>query len=147
MSEAQEVIQRLQRHLTALGKRYPGIWKDIDRAREQLKKRFGCPDWCFMPMAGYLTILTKGHPDFHQLPMTVQLTAIKESQVLAALAPWRTTQGIYQFHSEIESKISSTPLVGNLPTELFYRLPEWSVYICYRKKVGGTMCHGFFTHL
>ncbi len=146
MSEAQEVVQRLQRHLTALGKRYPGIWKEIDRARQELKK-FGWPEWCFMPMAGYLAILAKDHPDFHRLPMTLQLTAIKESQVFAALAPWRTTQGIYQFHPEIESKISSTPLVGNLPTELFYRLPEWSVYICYEEKLKGTACYGFFTHL
>ena len=147
MSEVQEVVQRLQRHLTTLSKRYPGVWKNIDGARLQPKKRFGWPEWCFMPMAGYLAILTKGHSDFHRLPMTLQLTATKESQVLAALAPWRTTQGIYRFHPEVETSISSTPLVGNLPTELFYRLPEWSVYVCYRKKIGETMCHGFFTHL
>jgi len=98
-------------------------------------------------MAGYLAILSGGYPDFHGLPFEAQVSAIKGAQQLAALAPWRLTQGVYRFHPEVEQEIASTELSGDLPTSLFYHLPEWSVYIHWESSFADKPCHGFFAHL
>ncbi|MFM0465117.1 hypothetical protein PQR34_45185, partial [Paraburkholderia sediminicola] len=49
--------------------------------------------------------------------------------VLATLAGWRVTQGVYRFDPTLYNALIATPIEGKLPTELLSRLPEWTVYI------------------
>lgn len=39
------------------------------------------------------------------------------------------TQGIYRFDPDLYDALIATPLTGDLPDELLYRLPEWGVYL------------------
>ena len=147
MTGNKEINARLQAHLSSLKKQYPDICREIDYYRARFMTAFTWPKWCFMPMAGYVAILSGGHPDFHGLPLEIQLRVIKGAQELAALAPWRLTQGVYRFHPELGKEIASSELSGDLPTSLFYHLPEWSVYIHWEKTLADRACYGFFAHL
>ncbi len=147
MARTHEIVTRIQGHLKTLAEKHPGIWREVDRARAQLKKRFSWPDWCFMPMAGYFAVLTKPLPSLDKLPANVRIMVTRAVQFAAALVPWRITQGIYQFHPTVEEEVISTPLTGDLPTALFYHLPEWCVYIRYERKVIEDRCYGYFAHL
>ena len=49
--------------------------------------------------------------------------------MVGALAAWRATQGIERFDPTIFEAVWDTPLTGELPTELLYRLPEWCCYV------------------
>ena len=80
-----------------------------------------------------------------------------DGPVIAALASWRPTQGIYRFDGDLLDAVWQTPLVaserftsaGKLPTELLYHLPEWCTYIeTPGKSVWDSMeIAGFFAHL
>jgi hypothetical protein len=50
---------------------------------------------------------------------------------LNALATWRLSKGIYQFDKDLLNALISTPL-HNMPVEIFYRIPEWCIYIQYK---------------
>lgn len=67
---------------------------------------------------------------------------------LAALGTWRVTQGIYRFDPTLYAEIIDTPVAGDLPNDVLYRMPEWCVYI---ETPGmqwfGTPLNGFFSHL
>lgn len=67
---------------------------------------------------------------------------------MAALGPWRYSQGIYRFDKDVLASIAETVPNGEMPTEVLYRLPEWSVYI---ETPGlfwmGSVLHGFWAHL
>ncbi|MBK9497365.1 MAG: hypothetical protein IPO08_23155 [Xanthomonadales bacterium] len=67
---------------------------------------------------------------------------------LAALAAWRTTQGIYRFDPELYAALINTPLTSELPVEVLFRLPEWCVYIETPGMTwGASTLYGFFAHL
>jgi len=67
---------------------------------------------------------------------------------LAAVGAWRYGQGIYRFHPTVYNALLTTPITGEIPCEVFYRLPEWCPYI---ETPGfeheGMKIHGFFVHL
>ena len=48
---------------------------------------------------------------------------------LSALAAWRMTQGVYRIDHYIAPEVLKTPLKSDLPGEVLFRLPEWSVYL------------------
>jgi len=123
---------RLQGYVSEAAKRHPGVWKRVDALRADRGNGLPeWPDWCFLPMAGYMAVVTNGMSPqrFRNLDKDTLLDITQQVQVLAALAPWRTTQGIYVFHPELFTTIASTPLDGPLPVELFERLPEWCCYV------------------
>ena len=45
------------------------------------------------------------------------------------LAPWRASKNVYRFDPDIYRALIQTPISSHLPVELFFRLPEWAVYI------------------
>jgi hypothetical protein len=67
---------------------------------------------------------------------------------LAALGAWRITKGIYSFHPNTLEALSKTSMKGNLPSDVFFRLPEWCLYIDTPgfKWFDDTL-YGFFVHL
>jgi hypothetical protein len=67
---------------------------------------------------------------------------------LAALSAWRMTQGVYRFDPAVFDAVRDTPVSGDLPHEILFRLPEWAVYVETPGLLyGGEALHGFFAHL
>ena len=144
------LARRLEKHVSSLGQKFPGIWRTIDRARSFRGKTLDWPDWCFLPISGYLAILTNGAPleTIHKLPVKERLAISDVAQALSALAPWRVTKGIYRFHPELIDIVSSMSPDANLPVELFFHLPEWCIYVPTKGRfLGDDPIYGFFCHL
>lgn len=125
-------------------KRYPEAWRQFDQFRQDRGKQ-GLPDWpewCYCPMAAAYAIVGGGN-NLDRDP--IEMFGV---QILAALAPWRVTQGIYRFDATTVQSIVSTPITA-LPTSVLYRLPEWCVYIeaTPGMRYEGNEIAGFFAHL
>ncbi|MBK8535200.1 MAG: hypothetical protein IPL59_08705 [Candidatus Competibacteraceae bacterium] len=58
------------------------------------------------------------------------------------------TQGIYRFDPDLYAALIETPLTGDLPDTLLYRLPEWGVYLeNARSTYTGRPLIGVYAHL
>ena len=127
--------------------RYPGAWRQFDEFRQDREALGGWPEWCYCPMAGAYAIVSGGGD--HRIP----LERMGEVPTLAALAAWRVGQGIYRFDPDLFAALVATPLTGDLPPAVLFRLPEWCVYIetpglTWPGARGGEVpLLGFFAHL
>lgn len=121
--------------------KYPDFWTQLQifhesRARGELT----WPSWCFIPLAAVYAVLSKGltlDPDKHF-----------EIGMMGALASWRVSQGIYRFDPDVLQELLDTEIDNELQIDLFFRLPEWCVYIEIDRDIEliGHV-HGFFVHL
>lgn len=130
-------------HLAAAGRRFPGAWRgaDVFRAGRGVDLP-EWPQWCFLPMAAAYAIVSGGGAN------RVRLDQAAEVGRLAALMAWRVTQGIYRFDTALFERIIETPIDGDLPHDVLFRLPEWCVYVetpGMQHRAGAL--HGFFAHL
>jgi hypothetical protein len=119
--------------LRIYSKKMPKAWKAADRIR-QLKGRNGIPTWpgwCFVPSLGWYEIVSMGKSDFEYLQTSVpqKMRAGYEVDRISALGAWRPSKGIYRFEPEILDCLIRTPLSGDMPAEVFFRLPAWCVFI------------------
>jgi hypothetical protein len=133
------MLTRPQQHVAELARRYPGIWKAVDTFRASRGRDLPeWPAWCYLPLAGAHAIASAGR--------STPLAPGEAAWVgrVGALAAWRSTQGIYRYDPELLEGLWTTPLSGELPVELFFRLPEWCVYL----ELGGRAgFQGAYTHL
>jgi hypothetical protein len=120
-------------------------WRIYDDARAQRRALGGWPAWCFCPMDAVSSQARR-----------LRLPTTNSSHHLAALAAWRATQGIYRFDDTLLDELWHTPIHGELPTELLYRMPEWCMYIEVGRKASipeyhctydDEFLHGFFVFL
>lgn len=128
-------------HLHALTRDFPGMGGQVDNFRLSRGKDLPeWPSWCFLPMAAWMAIATGGR--------TPTLSAMMDTARLAAIGTWRYSQGIYRFDEDALGAIAETVPGGDMPAEVLYRLPEWSVYI---ETPGrgwlGSGLHGYWAHL
>lgn len=134
-------ILRPTTFLAGISRYYKNIWWEVDRmraARGQFVKDW--PGWCFLPLGGAYAIAGRGG--------TIALENISLVGIIGALAAWRATQGVYRFDPTILDALWETPVDGNIPHELLFRLPEWCPYVLTPgKSFAGLPLHGFFTHL
>ena len=132
---------RPQMHLIAAGHLYPKAWRQADQFRADRGKSGlpPWPSWCYLPMAAWYAIVSEGKGP---LP----LDRIGDVGRLAALGSWRVTQGVYRFDQDLYEAVRGTPLEGDLPAAILYRLPEWCVYVETPGMQDGRL-HGFFAHL
>lgn len=68
--------------------------------------------------------------------------------MIAAVGTWRLGEGIYRFDPDLYAELRDTPMTDDMPVEMFFRLPEYCVYIetpdlTYRNKV----IYGYFALL
>lgn len=120
-------------HLAVAASLYPDIWKKIDASRNTE----AWPDWCFMPVACVATLISpewRGRRDLHNMA--------KDAALIAGLAAWRVTQGIYRFDSGLYAALITTS-INRLPAEVLTLLPEWGVYVETQHDAG---IKGFFAH-
>lgn len=107
---------------------FPRAWRQIADMRSQRGKTLPWwPDWCFIPIAGAIAIITDGAPGLG--PAEYEKLATYPPAVMATLAAWRVTKGVYRFDDTLRQELTVMPLEGNLPAEIFYTLPEWCIYI------------------
>lgn len=125
----QPAIPRPAQHLTELIRYVPDIWRVVDMARVQRT----WPDWCFLPEQ----VLTDFLRRYHQRGREYVSDSLEQFRfqglcaktTMLGLAAWRTTKGIYRFDPELLQELWETPLEGELPASLLFKLPEWCVYI------------------
>ncbi len=137
--------------LSEYNRAYPRGWREINRLREGRGKDLPWwPDWCFVPIAGAIAIVTEGA----SMPLSseAQMRLVEyPPAIMAALAGWRMTKGIYRFEPTLLEELAAMPLEGKLPTEIFYSLPEWAIYIetpgMTFPPFGEGELQGFFIHL
>lgn len=138
-------VARLQTHLRSVAARYPHAWDAIADFRASRAELGGWPAWCYCPLAGALAIASGGR-DITRQPLTPNEAAAVS--VIGGLAAWRATQGIYRIDPDLLGALWETPLDGDLPAELLYRLPEWCVYVeTPGRNTEGLALHGFFAWL
>jgi hypothetical protein len=92
-----------KQYLAQAGKTYPGAWKAVEMLREDRGKGLPAwPDWCYLPMAGIIAIVSKGAP-IGVLRAQIQELATRKigAAALMALASWRVTKGIYRFDPDL----------------------------------------------
>lgn len=133
--------------------KFPRAWRQIAQLREDRGKDLPWwPDWCYCPIAGAIAVITNGSTAFG----TAEFDAISETPpaVMAALASWRITKGIYRFDATLLEEVVNMPLEGNLPAEVFLTLPEWAIWVDVPPSVmvpppdgSKDLCVGFFAHL
>lgn len=89
------------------------------------------PDWCYVPVAATLAAVTRGEglKRFQARPLAERTAAAREASILAGLAAWRQSKGVFVFDPDLAAALLDTPLTGDLPTELLFRLPAWCVFI------------------
>lgn len=131
---------------------FPRAWRQIAEMREQRGKSLPWwPDWCYAPIAASLAVITEGAPRIG--PAEIERMKEYFPAVMAALAAWRITKGVYRFDDTLRQEIAGMPLEGDLPAEIFYSLPEWCIYVetpgmtlpYLRHDINGV--EGFFAHL
>jgi hypothetical protein len=142
-----ETTDRLKNYLAQIARKYPEIWKQVDDFHSERGKSLpDWPEWCFFPLAGAVAITSRGAHPIEAMKADPDFS--KDIAIVGALAAWRVTQGIYRFHPELFKAVWETPLEGELPLDLLFRLPEWGVYV----ETPGQKCYGdpppgFFAHL
>ncbi len=114
-------IPHQRQQIRWITKRYPNAWIKADSLR---KNHHDWPKWCFLPMDHWWNIARQYWPD-----QKATVENVPDVGRLAALGAWRITQGIYRFDPDLYAALIDTPLAGELPDELLYRLPEWCVYL------------------
>ncbi len=139
--EVPRVTPRQTRHLAQVTARYPDAWRAVERYRQMRGQDVPAwPGWCYVPMAGAASIVRDGS----DAPLSDEESSWVG--IVAALAAWRATQGIYRWHPEILSAVWTTPLDGEIPVEVLYRLPEWCAYL-ETPSVGPAALQGAYVHL
>lgn len=132
-------------HVTAAAHHYPDAWRLSDQLRAD-RGRNGLSDWpawCYLPLAAAYAIVSA---DLRVDRLSVQ--QVGDVARLGALAAWRVTQGIFRFDPALYTAIVDTPVSGDVPHDVLYRLPEWCVYV----ETPGLAWNdgqlfGFFAHL
>ncbi|MDD2162540.1 hypothetical protein N1078_18430 [Pseudomonas sp. MIL19] len=135
-------------HLKKVMKDYPAMssWAKVMLQDKGKANAPDWPNWCFLPMGGWAAMIDVSSViagGFEHL-----FDSSKGIGVLAALGTWRYSQGIYRFDPDLLSALTATELSGDLPCELFQRLPEWCVYV----ETPGlswleSPLHGFWAHM
>ncbi|MFL6603921.1 MAG: AcrVA2 family anti-CRISPR protein [Steroidobacteraceae bacterium] len=118
------LTHRAREILATVGHAYPAAWQQVDSMRASRGKGLPqWPEWCFLPTRYAHAIAAGGSG--RRLPYEHS----HYPSLLGALAAWRVSQGIYRFDRTLYDALTRTPLIGDLPHEPLYRLPEWCVYV------------------
>lgn len=121
---------RAREHLEALGRHIPDIWSLVDQVRVANADEIGGPDWpqhCYLPLehAGMIAVQLMRMDGVRPTPSNVA----RHASMIATLAAWRMTQGIYRYDPALYPALIDTPIDGDLPAAIIQHLPEWCVYI------------------
>jgi hypothetical protein len=136
-----QTAERARRHIGNLARRHPLAWQQIEGIRKDRKELGDWPQWCFAPLAASYAVVSQGQ---------ARISPIEGLDVsrVGALSAWRMTQGIYAFDADLLDALWQTPVEGEIPLDVLYRLPEWCVYVpTPGRSVAEFPLAGFFAHL
>lgn len=120
-----DTLSRPLATLRMVAEAYPRMGRMVNGLRADRDKRLpDWPDWCFLPLAGWYAVASDQHGVDWLSP-----SQAAELAPLAALGTWRYTQGVYRPNSDALAALAASEFGGNLPSDLFLRLPEWCVYV------------------
>ncbi|MGO4815337.1 AcrVA2 family anti-CRISPR protein [Cupriavidus sp. 2MCAB6] len=114
--------------LTHVGTCYPGLLATTDKLRALRDPAArGWPDHYYIPYTLLRNMMMRrlglrpGDPTPKGL--------VTHLQLVATIAAWRVTQGIYRIDPTVYDALCATPVTGELPAALLRHLPEWCVYL------------------
>jgi hypothetical protein len=145
MGSIEEKVRRPVKYLTAIARRYPDVWKWVDRLRANRDKiPHDWPAWCYLPSPGAAGIVEAcgGGGSAYDLNYNGAL--------IATLGSWRVAKDIYLYDETVFEELWNTPIEGKLPIDVLHKLPTICAYIAFHspRDLGhGGACHGFFVHL
>lgn len=126
--------------LNQLTKQFPNTWETVEGFRKDKKELGDWPDWCFIPISALFAITQNT-----ELAIEEQIVAAYQ---LTALASWRMTKGIYRFDPAVYAALLDSTLEGDLPSDIFFKLPEWCLYLeTPHFEIESQTIHGAFVHL
>ncbi len=130
--------------LNEISRLYPQVWKQTQLfLNEKGKGLAEWESWCFLPLAAPYSIVSTSIKKTVLPP-----DMVRDVSIIGAMAAWRLSQGIYRFDPDLFEALWGTPLNHDLPIDLFFRLPEYCMYIeTPGKQTMGKDLHGFFVHL
>lgn len=132
--------------LSAYARRHPTAWRDFDTMRKHHATTW--PAWCFIPIAGaQAQVAAYLERDWTDLTWQERGKAATEAAILAALAAWRMTKGVYIFDRTLADALWRTPVTGRIPTSVLHNLPEWCVYLRLDRRVAMGHLFGAWAHL
>jgi len=135
---------RAELYLEEVGRLYPRFSLAVERMLARRGRDLPLwPSWCLLPMPGWYAAVCdeSGH---RKLPPE----KLKDVYWLAALGTWNYTKGIWRFEQGLQEALLATPHLNEMPSELFLKLPEWSLYIETRgMRWQGFQLYGFWAHL
>lgn len=79
------------------------------------------PDWCWCPISAATEVVRRRELD---MQMTLGMPAI-----ITALYAWQQGRGVYRFDLELFRALEQTSDTDDIPTDVFFRLPEWGIYL------------------
>ncbi len=130
---------------------HPNMWNYIKSFRAGKGKDLpNWPDWCYMPLAAALSIISEGDDNYYKNNFhVIKDNYLYNPAVLTAASTWRVSKGIYRFNRELYNSLVVQDFTGNLPCDVLKRVPEWCVYIeTYSDiKIFDFIVNGFFAHL
>jgi hypothetical protein len=123
---------------------YPLAWEQAAMFRASRGKEVKAwADYVFLPVAASYAIVSGGRD-----LTPAERDKVIDVSIVAALAAWRMTRGIYRFDETIFTALWNTPIDSTIPVDVLYRLPEWCVYIETPSQVNAPFAmRGFFAYL
>lgn len=137
-------------------KKYPNVWKEIENIRKHKGKNgiSKWPNWCYCPTSYVSKLISPKAPRSRSSINSSFIASRDEINAFIAttiLTSWRRTQGIYRINSELFDSLVSTKITDDIPVEVLYHFPEWSVYIEFPENQENELFHpstkGFFAYL
>lgn len=112
-----ETVARIEARMAKMDAACPGWMNYLNGMLRDIPRDW--PEWCLIPMAAPAAVVDQKASD-------PRPTMAAE---MAALFAWSKGRSIYRFDADLADAVLATPLTNEIPTDLFYRLPEWGVYI------------------
>ena len=122
-SQLDAVLVRPNAYTAQMGRKYPRVYRALYRQHGESRQSW--PDWCFVPTP----IVRRELATDIGISLDSAIEVIRDAPIVAGLAAWRVTKGVYDFHPTLLDSLWTSDIVGDLPIDMFRYLPEWCVYI------------------
>lgn len=144
MNQAQYPPLELLKRTTA---KYPKAWEQMEMFHN-LNGKDGLPKWepwCYAPIAAAMAITMDGIED----SFDTRMSNIKDTQIIAALAPWRQSKEVFIIDPDLQELLFSQDEELTINSEILLQIPYQCFYIQFAGIFDfmGHPCHGVFVHL
>jgi hypothetical protein len=137
-------VHRARAILDVVARAYPGAWAAMDQFRGA-RGRDGIPrwpEWCYVPLHAAYAVVSGGGSN------RVSVERSHHVGIVGAMAAWRMGMQVIRYDPAVYAPLVATPINGDLPAALLYRLPAWGLYVeTPDLTMWGRALHGFFVHL